>query len=299
MKRIDSITDFEGYEIDSLPMPACLNKRPVNTHKGYYGHALLIAGSYGRCGCATLAARACMRMGAGLLTVHVPAFCVDMVQIGIPEAMVSIDEDNEVFSTLPDDLEKYNAIAVGPGIGTDKKSTKAFKELLEKLEEIGEEGKAQPPQLILDADAINILAKNPKWMKMLHANTILTPHAGEYERLFGTFPTAEARLFEQRKRAMESQLVLLYKGHHTQICTPDGKVYFNTTGNPGMATAGSGDVLTGVILGLSAQGLNAPAAAVAGVYIHGKSGDLALKNQSQASIIASDIVENLRIASME
>lgn len=298
MKRIENFTDFEAYEVDSIPFPACLNQRPVNTHKGYYGHALLIAGSYARCGCAVLSAKACMRMGAGLLTTHLPAECVNIMQIAVPEAMVSVDEDDFQFSSLPDNLERYNAIAVGPGIGTEKKSTKALKELLEWLSKRDSDKNAKKPQLILDADALNILAENPKWMKRLPSNTILTPHSGEFERLFGSFPTAEARLKAQRQLAADLNIVIIHKGHRTQTCTPDGKVYFNTTGNPGMATAGSGDVLTGVLLGLAAQGINAAATAVSGVFFHGKSGDILLQNQSQSSLIASDLIENLKFASL-
>ena len=288
MKPLPQYIDFEAFEVDSLELPDCLNHRNPESHKGDYGHALLIAGSYGRCGCAILAAKACLRAGVGLLTVHVPRNCVDLVQTAVPEAMVSIDPDDEIFTELPENIDRYTAIAAGPGLGTDKHTAKALKELLQQRQEQGKS------QLVLDADALNILSENPKWMRYLPAETIFTPHVKEFERLFGNSSSPEQRLLLQRQQAMQNKIVLLHKGHRTSVCMPDGRVCFNASGNPGMATAGSGDVLTGILLALLAQGLSPVSAAVTGVYIHGKSADLAVQNQSQASLIASDIVENLR-----
>lgn len=260
-----------------------LNHREAETTKADYGHAILIAGSYGKMGCAILAAEAALRAGCGLLTVHVPQQCVDLIQMAVPEAMTSIDRHSERFTTLPDHLERYNAIAVGPGIGTHKKTYKALRLLFEELQDT-------PTQLILDADALNIIAQHDRLKRLLPKNTIITPHAREYERLYGTADPIAV--------ATQNDLVIVKKSHQTHIYTPDSKTHVNHTGNPGMATAGSGDVLTGILLGISAQGALPVETAVTGVFLHGKSGDIAVQKQSQASLIARDIIENFKYASL-
>lgn len=256
-----------------------LTNRKPDTYKWDYGHALLIAGSHGRMGCAVLAARACMRTGAGLLTVHVPERAVDILQISTPEAMLDIDPSPTLFTALPDNLDRYDAIAVGPGIGTHASTALALQALLTALAE-------KPKPLILDADALNLAALYPGILPSLPQGTVVTPHAGEYQRLFGDADPADM--------AREHGIVIVKKSHRTQIFTPDGEVTTNTTGNAGMATAGSGDVLTGILLGLAAQGVEPAEAAKIGVWMHGKSGDIAMQKQSQSSIIASDLVENLK-----
>lgn len=260
-----------------MNLPKTLNQRDPETHKGDYGHALLVAGSYGKMGCAVLAAKAAMRTGAGLLTVHLPKEGVGVIQTAFPEAMTSVDTDNELFSTIPDHLERYTALAVGPGIGTAEITCEALARLLESWQE---------KPLVLDADALNILAKRKELLPLLEGHSIVTPHTGEYSRLFGAEEASET--------AQRYNLVVVQKRHRTRVFSPDGQEYQNTTGNAGMATAGSGDVLTGIILGLLAQGLELYEAAKTGVYLHGKSGDLAIEKQSQASLIASDLIENLK-----
>lgn len=260
-----------------MNLPKTLNHREPETHKGDYGHALLVAGSYGKMGCAVLAAKAAMRTGAGLLTVHLPKEGVGVMQTAFPEAMTSVDTDNELFSTIPDHLERYTALAVGPGIGTAEVTCEALAILLEAW---------QGKPLVLDADALNILAKRKELLPLLEGHSIVTPHAGEYLRLFGAAEASET--------AQRYGIVVVQKGHRTMVFSPDGLEYQNTTGNAGMSTAGSGDVLTGIILGLLAQGLELYEAAKTGVYLHGKSGDLAIEKQSQASLIASDLIENLK-----
>lgn len=260
-----------------MEYPLFWNSRRSNTHKGDYGHALLVAGSYGKMGCAILASRACMRSGVGLLTAHVPEKGLTPLQCAVPEAMASIDHDGLLFSTPPTNLARYDASAVGPGIGT---ADRTFVALREFLCDWGDR------PLVLDADAINIVALHPKeMMPLMGESTVLTPHDGEYERLFGDMPTAEA--------AAKHDIVIVRKGHRTKVHAPDGRLYENTTGNPGMATAGSGDVLTGIVLALLAQGLQPFEAACLGTYIHGKAGDIAAQKQSQASLMAGDIVENI------
>lgn len=265
-------------------------KRDPDTNKYNYGHALLIAGSYGKGGAALLAARACMRAGVGLLTVHLPRRCVELMQIGCPEAMVSVDADDSIFTTLPQHLERYSTIAVGPGLGTDLRTCDAFRALLLQLRAL-----PQPPRLLLDADALNIVSRSrDELFPLLPHGTALTPHAAEFDRLFGPFGSDAERRAEQPALAQRYGLNLLLKGHRTTVFNPDGQHHTNTTGNPGMATAGSGDVLTGIVLGIMAQGVEPYEALCIGARIHGKSGDLAVKKQTESSLIASDIIENLK-----
>lgn len=290
--------DESTFEVDKPVWPDFLNHRPANSHKGNYGHALLVAGSYGKMGAAVLAARACLRSGVGLLTVHVPAKGVDIIQTAVPEAMVSIDS-NDTHWTMqfrPEDLARYDAIAVGPGLGTN--CTEALDTLLTS---------ACGKPLALDADALNMLVNIAEKESRLGiqghlAPTILTPHAKEFERLFGTFKSAEERQNAQRMISRQSGCAIVYKGNHTQTTGSNGEMYINTTGNPGMATAGSGDVLTGIILAILAQNkdtqFDAATCASLGVWIHGKSGDLARKKGSECSITASDIINFLSIATL-
>ena len=290
--------DKNTYEVDRPNWPDFLNNRPADSHKGHYGHALLVAGSYGKMGAAVLAARACLRSGVGLLTVHVPAKGVDIMQTAVPEAMVSIDS-NDTHWTMqfrPEDLARYDAIAVGPGLGTN--CTDALDTLL---------SSACGKPLVLDADALNMLANIVEKERRLGiqghlAPTILTPHAKEFERLFGTFQSPEERQDAQRMISRQSGCAIVYKGNRTQTTGSKGEMYINTTGNPGMATAGSGDVLTGVLLAILAQNkerqLDAAMCASLGVWIHGKSGDLAHKKLSECGIVASDIIDFLSKATI-
>lgn len=257
--------------------------RNPETTKHDYGHGLLLAGSHGKMGCAILAARAALRSGCGLVTVHLPGRCVDPLQSAFPEAMVSIDPSPTLFSAVPAHLERYSAIAVGPGIGTAPETAQALRQLLE----------ARPAgiPLVLDADALNLLA--PLTCRFT-APTILTPHAREYERLFGTADPAAM--------AARHGCIIVRKAHRTRVYAPDGQEYENHSGNAGMATAGSGDVLTGILLGmLSANRLHASPFDIAcqAVAIHGKIGDLAIEKQSESSLIASDLIENLKHVSTD
>ena len=265
-----------------MVLPDCLNNRPSNSHKGNYGHALLVAGSYGKMGCAILAAKSCLRSGVGLLTVHLPERGLLPVQCAVPEAMTSIDCDGLLFANLPPNLTKYNALAIGPGIGTADRTYSALKLLLSSW--------GNRP-LVLDADALNIIALHKdELLPILPHNAILTPHAAEYERLFHNESPA---CISQRHN-----IIIVQKGFHTKVYSPTDPVFENPTGNPGMATAGSGDVLTGIILALLAQGVPPFAAATLGVCLHGKAGDFAVKSMSQASLIASDLIENLKYVTM-
>ena len=266
--------------------------RNQDTTKHDYGHGLLIAGAYGRMGCAILAAKAALRSGCGLVTAHLPERCVNPMQASFPEAMVSIDPHPTFFSSLPEHLDRYTAIAVGPGIGTDPATCQALLQLLStrSLNHLA----TQP--LILDADALNILSSKISILNSQFSisNAILTPHAREYQRLFGDADPAEM--------AAKHGCIIVKKAHRTRVYSPDGQVFENQTGNAGMATAGSGDVLTGILLGmLSSNHLCASIYDIVcrAVELHGKIGDLAIKNQSGSSLIASDLIENLKYVSTD
>ena len=259
-----------------------LHNRTKYSHKGTYGHALLIAGSEGKTGAALLGAKACLRTGVGLLSVHLPKLAQLPLQTAIPEAMVDGD-DSETCFTMFGKLDAYTAVGVGPGLGKAEDTERALKRLIQEV---------QVP-LVVDADALNILADHPTWLAFLPAKTILTPHPKEFERLAGKTSTSFERLEKQRELSVKNNIIIVLKGAHTAITFPNGSCFFNTTGNPGMATAGSGDVLTGIILSLLAQRYAPEEAAVLGVYLHGLAGDLAAEEVGQESLIASDITEHL------
>ncbi|MBX2945738.1 MAG: NAD(P)H-hydrate dehydratase [Cyclobacteriaceae bacterium] len=251
-------------------------------HKGTRGHALLIAGSYGKMGAAVLASRAVLRTGAGLLTTHVPANGYEIIQITIPEAMVSVDRSEEWFSICPD-VEAYTAIGIGPGLGKNKKTTQALGDVLEK---------ANMP-MVLDADALNIMSENRELLVLMKQGTILTPHPKEFERLAGVSKSGFERLDRQQAFSKEHKVVVVLKGAHTTISTPEGNLFINNTGNPVMATAGSGDVLTGMLTALLAQGYTCHEAAQLGVWLHGLAGDEARKRIGSRGVLASDIIDHI------
>jgi NAD(P)H-hydrate epimerase len=257
-------------------------KRIKFAHKGHFGHAFLVAGSYQKTGAAVLAAKACMRSGVGLLTVHVPQSAYSVLQTAVPEAMLCIDE-TEMNYCEPKVLNTYNVLGIGPGIGIKQSMQVAFEKLIR--------NSSHP--LVADADALNILAMHPEWLKKLPENSILTPHPGEFDRLTHKHNSAFERFETQRTFSKVHRLIIVLKGAYTSITLPDGQVYFNSTGNPGMATAGSGDVLTGIILALLAQKYLPHEAAIMGVYLHGLSGDFARNQMGEEALIASDIILNL------
>lgn len=247
-------------------------------HKGRFGHALLIAGSYGKMGAAVLASEACMRTGAGLLTTHVPRLGYNVIQTAVPEVMCSIDGSETHFSAVPD-LAPYNAIGVGPGLGKDRQSQNSLKLLIQ--------NSSLP--ILFDADAINILGENKTWISFVPKGSIFTPHPKEFERLAGNSSNAFERDKMQREFSVKHGVYVVLKGYSTAISCPDGSCYYNSTGNPGMATGGSGDVLTGVILGLLAQGYTSLEACLVGAYLHGLAGDLASESLGYEASLASDI----------
>lgn len=272
----------KNYLLTGIDVNYFLKKRLKFSHKGTFGHALLIAGSQGKTGAAILAAKACLRSGVGLLHVHLPKDSAFQLISTLPEAMISADQNEICFSQLPDILN-YTSAAVGPGIGKSEQTCKALKLLIQE---------AKFP-VVFDADALNILSENKTWLSFLPAGSILTPHPKEFERLVGKWSNSFERLQLQRDFSVRHKLIIAVKGAHTCISDPNGNCWFNSTGNPGMATAGSGDVLTGIILGLLAQHYTPLEAAKLGVYLHGLAGDLAVEEMGMESLIASDIVQNI------
>lgn len=278
IEKVESVNFLAESEV-VRPM---VHRRGKHSHKGTYGHALLIAGSTGKTGAALLAAESCMRSGVGLLTVHLPKSATLPLQVYLPEAMMSIDESENCFSQLTD-LLNYTAIGVGPGLGRNPETANALKRLIQETK----------VPLVLDADALNIISENKTWLAFLPERTIITPHPKEFERLFGKTENSLQRLELQREMSRKYNLIIVLKGANTAVTFPTGACFFNTTGNPGMATAGSGDVLTGIILSLVAQRYTPEEAALLGVYLHGLAGDIAASENGMESLIASDISKNI------
>ncbi len=258
-----------------------LNRRKFS-HKGTFGHALLVNGSYGKMGAAILAARACLRSGVGLLTCHVPHVGYTIMQISVPESMVSVDQHEFYFHTKID-VSGYDSIGIGSGLDNRNGVCEALLHVIKN---------AKSP-LVLDADALNIIAQHEDWLEELPDESILTPHPGEFKRLFGAWENDVEKFDRQRNISRKYGIYIVLKGANTSVSCPHGEIYFNSTGNPGMATAGSGDTLTGIITGLCAQGLGAKKAAILGVYIHGLAGDMAVEGHSQISMVSSDITDHL------
>ena len=252
-------------------------------NKGSMGHALIVAGSYGMAGAAVLAGRACMRSGVGKLSVSTPRCNYNVMQISLPEAILNTGKE-DFFFTEPLDSERYDAVGLGPGLGQHEDTAIAF---------ISQIRRTQCP-MVIDADGLNILASHKAWMQQLPQQLILTPHVGEFDRLgTGASESDYDRLSKALDLAQHLQAYILLKGHYSALCLPSGKVYFNSTGNAGMATAGSGDVLTGIITGLLARGYAREDACIVGMYLHGLAGDLAEKQVGKESLMAGDIVAQL------
>ena len=276
-------TNYEMLEVEDIR--SIIKPRKRFSHKGNFGHALLIAGSRGMAGASILSARACLRSGVGLLTVHAPICNNSILQTAVPEAIVEQDASETCFA-VPTDTDDYQAVGVGPGLGRNEETEAA---LLEQL------NGCQTP-LVVDADALNILANHRHALTNLPKGSILTPHPKELERLVGKCQDSYERLTKAIELARTAKVHIVLKGAYSAIITPTGKCFFNPTGNPGMATAGSGDVLTGIILALLAQGYTAEEAAKTGTFVHGLAGDFARKKLGTIGLTAGDIVNNLPMA---
>jgi ADP-dependent NAD(P)H-hydrate dehydratase / NAD(P)H-hydrate epimerase len=274
--------DFEDeepatYQMNSIELvKACYRPRSKFSHKGNFGHAALLCGSYGMIGAAVLSSIACLRSGVGKLTVHIPKCGYDVLQTSVPEAMCKVA--GEDFLSPIDGLDKYDAVGIGPGIGLYESHKKLLSQVF----------KTNQP-VVVDADALNCLAQHKELLKVIPPSSILTPHPKEFERMFGSTLNDLERLELCMQLSKDLNVNIILKGHHSFISTPNGQGYFNNTGNPGMATAGSGDVLTGILTGLLAQGYAPRDAALMGVHIHGLAGGLAAAKYSQEAMIAGDI----------
>ena len=262
-----------------------LKKRNEFTTKRDCGSALLFAGSMGMSGAAVLAAKGCLRTGAGLATIHSAKVSLPIVQTCVPEALFEPDR-NDFFITDMSVHHNHQAVGVGPGLGVNEKTVDALESLLKNYKN----------PIVVDADALNCISKRPHLLSLLPPHSIITPHIGEFDRLFGNHSGNEERLRKAIDMAKYYNIIIVLKGHYTATIRPTGRVYFNSTGNPGMATAGSGDVLTGVITSFIAQGYRPEQAATLGVFIHGMAGDLAEEKWGEYGILASEIADYCAIA---
>ena len=276
--------DCDMEMIDAAYVKNIYKKRATFSHKGTYGHSLIIGGSFGKIGAVALASRAALRTGSGLVSVYIPKCGYEVLQSVNPEVMAEVDSENylEYFNFKT----RANVLAVGPGLGTHMKTKKGFVDFL----------KEQRLPMVLDADALNIVAEHEEIAKWIPSGSVLTPHPGEFRRLVGDWETDLEKLGKQKAYAGEHNCVVVLKGAHTSI-TDGGQVFFNNTGNPALATAGSGDVLTGMITGLMAQGYSGLKAAILGVYLHGRVADIGVeKGESQESFLASDCFRYMGLA---
>jgi NAD(P)H-hydrate epimerase len=277
-------TESPYHYIDAILIDRLRKPRLKFGHKNTYGHALLICGSENMIGAAILATGAALRSGCGLVSVHVPYTERVALQMNCPSAILSYDQSG-IFSEMPKNIMKYNAVGTGCGSGTHPDTAKVFEILL----------KSVKIPMVIDADALNILAMNNKLLKYIPENSVLTPHLGELKRLTGEWENEEDKSRKITALSYITKSVVVVKGAHTAIYLPDGRVYFNSTGNAGMAKGGCGDVLTGLITGLLARGYNSFEASVLGVYFHGLAGDAARKKYGEESMNSNDLLECLKI----
>ncbi len=279
LKEAEEKMDIRFFQPDIALIKSFIQPRDPFSHKGTNGHAMLIAGGKGKMGAGILSAKACLRSGVGLVSMFVPESGEMIIQASVPEAMsISYNPDNTV---LPD-FTSYRAIGAGPGLGTGTTATL----IIDKLLDI-------PIPMVLDADALNILSLNPVWIQRLQPESILTPHPGEFRRLAGDWKNDFDKLDKQLELAKKYNCFVVLKGKNTAICTPEGHTWFNPTGNPGMAKGGSGDILTGLITGILATGLSPLESCILGIWLHGKSGDLASAELSEVAMNAMDLVSFL------
>lgn len=281
MKEVPS----EFMYVEARSVRPLLKGRPQFSGKRDFGSAMIFAGSAGMMGAAVLAARGCLRSGAGLVTVHSARSGMPVMQTSLPEALFEPDR-NEHFVFDMTMHHEHQAVAAGPGIGTNERTIDALEAMIKNCK----------CPLVLDADALNCIAKRPQILSVLPPHTIITPHIGEFDRLFGVHQNSEERIKKAIDMAKYYNIIIVLKGHYTATVRPTGKVYFNSTGNPGMATAGAGDVLTGVIVAFLAQGYRPEVAATIGVYVHGLAGDIAVEETGEWGLLASDIANHCGVA---
>ena len=276
------------YFLDKQEVINFVHKPSKFSHKGTFGHGLIIGGSYGKMGAVVLASKAVLKVGAGLVTSYIPKCGYQIVQSALIEGMCEVDNQEEYIANFIPTVG-FSAVGIGVGLGQQPQTVEGFRNYLMDKETKG-------TALVLDADAINILAKHSELVKELPINTILTPHPKELERLIGPWENDSDKLAKAKQLAQAHQLIIVIKGAHTAIILPSGEVYFNSTGHWGMGTAGAGDVLTGILVGLLSQGYTGKEAALLGVYLHGLSGLCAIEQLSPFTMLASDLISNLSAA---
>jgi ADP-dependent NAD(P)H-hydrate dehydratase / NAD(P)H-hydrate epimerase len=272
--------NFEQVLVEEKLIKEIFQPRNAFAHKGSFGYALMIAGSYGKIGAALLAAKACLHSGVGLLTCYLPKCGYQIMQTALPEAMVLTDANETIVAQLPNEIEKYSVIGIGPGIGTANETQNLISFISRRYKK----------PLVIDADGLNCLSAQKELLLHLPPLSVLTPHPKEFDRLFGEHQNDFERFNTSKQKSAELNIIIVLKSHHTVIITPEGKTFFNITGNAGMAKGGSGDVLTGIITALIAQNYSPEHAAIVGVYLHGVAGDFAANALSQQAMAASDIV---------
>lgn len=256
-----------------------IKTRIADSHKGTYGHAMLIAGNTGKMGAAVIAAKACVRSGVGLVTVNIPFMEQLTIQVSIPEAMLNFRE------SFINDYDNFSAIGIGPGIGKNSLEKKVLKAIV----------KYADKPIVLDADALNIIASSKKILEKIPSHSIITPHPKEFDRLFGDHQNTGERQITAMTKAQELNIVIVLKGHQTFV-TNGTEHYVNTIGNSGLAKGGSGDALTGLITGLLAQQYNSLHAALIAVFIHALAADITLEKQTMETMIVTDVIENFGAA---
>lgn len=277
-RRAIEQTDTPYFFLDADMVRGILKSASCFDHKGTFGHCRIIAGSKGMIGAAVLAARAAVRSGAGLVSLQLPRCGYSVAQQAVPEAMCLTDRHADCISDIVIS-EGCNAFCLGPGLGVDANTEKALVQFLKTVSE----------PLLLDADALNLIARDRQRLALIPPKALLTPHPGEFDRLFGLSGSDSERLKRAVYYAGSLGVVIVLKGAYTRVVLPDGRVFFNSTGNPGMATGGSGDTLSGLMVGLLAQGYSPENAALLAVYIHGKAGDIARDSSSREALSATDI----------
>lgn len=288
-KFIETV-ETDHFLIDKKMLQKFYQNRRKFSHKGTYGHSLLIGGSFGKAGAIQLATKAAVKSGSGLVTTLVPNCAYEIMQIAVPEAMVLVS--GEKFIAEFEQEISPKVIGIGPGLGKNEITKNLLKAVLEK---------SKSP-LVLDADALNLLSENPELLELLPGKSVLTPHPKEFERLVGKWETDFEKMELAKAFSQKHDIILVLKGAHTVIFTPESKSYFNNSGNSGLATGGSGDVLTGILTGLIAQGYSSLEASLLGIFLHGRAANIAIeieRSESEESFSAGDIIRFLGKAFLE
>ncbi|MFZ4260558.1 NAD(P)H-hydrate dehydratase [Sphingobacterium sp. HJSM2_6] len=280
-------TESDVYFIDKELVQRILKPRSKFSHKGTFGHVAIVGGSLGKIGAVLMCTKAAIRTGCGLVTSFIPRCGYAIIQTAVPEAMVMLDESDELVTNFTH-LNEFQAIAVGVGLGVHKQTVDGFLNWLNTLTE--------KQQIVFDADALNILAAHPEFLSLIPKGSIFSPHPKELKRLIGNWNSDAEKLKLAKEFAKQHQITLIIKGAHTVILTSDGRTYYNSSGNSGMATGGTGDVLTGMLVSFRAQGYASEESAVAAVYLHGLAGDYAAQQYGETSLIATDLIQHISSA---